>query len=84
LFAQVTTVALVVTGTMSSGHHGRPYRQGCVGHHGGHGVTEGALLLFNNSFRTAKETQHFTITKISLLTLFKEIIPVYTENHTKL
>jgi hypothetical protein len=29
------------------------------------------------------KTQHFTITKISLLTLFKEIITVYSENHTK-
>jgi hypothetical protein len=45
-------------------------------------ITVGALLLFNNSVRTAKKTQHFTITKISLLTLFKEIISVYTENHT--
>jgi hypothetical protein len=41
------------------------------------------LLLFNNSVRTAKKTEHFTITKISLLTLFKEIIAVYPENHTK-
>jgi hypothetical protein len=42
-----------------------------------------ALLLFNNSVRTAKKTQHFTIAKISLLMLFKEIIAVYAENHTK-
>jgi hypothetical protein len=27
--------------------------------------------------------QHFTITKISSLTLFKEIIAVYSDNHTK-
>jgi hypothetical protein len=27
--------------------------------------------------------QHFTITNINWLTLFKEIIAVYTENHTK-
>jgi hypothetical protein len=33
--------------------------------------------------RTSKETQHFTITKIKWLTLFKEIIAVYYENHTK-
>jgi hypothetical protein len=31
----------------------------------------------------AKKTQHFTITKINWLTLFKEIIAVYSENHTK-
>jgi hypothetical protein len=29
------------------------------------------------------KTPHFTITKINWLTLFKEIIAVYTENHTK-
>jgi hypothetical protein len=39
--------------------------------------------MFKNSVCTAKKTQHFTITKINWLTLFKEIIPVYTENHTK-
>jgi hypothetical protein len=43
----------------------------------------GTLLLFNNSVNTAKETLHFTITKISFLTLFKEITAVYPENHTK-
>lgn len=32
---------------------------------------------------TAKETQYFTITVISWLTLFKEIIIVYSEIHTK-
>jgi hypothetical protein len=32
---------------------------------------------------TSKKTQHFTITKINRLTLFKEIIAVYSENHTK-
>jgi uracil DNA glycosylase len=36
-----------------------------------------------NSVRTAKKSQHFTITKINWLTLFKEIIAVYSENHTK-
>jgi hypothetical protein len=36
-----------------------------------------------NSALTAKKTQHFTITKINWLTLFKEIIAVYSENHTK-
>jgi hypothetical protein len=40
-------------------------------------------LIFKNSVRTAKKTQLFTITKINWLTLFKEIIPVYSENHTK-
>jgi hypothetical protein len=36
-----------------------------------------------NSVRTAKKTPHFTITKINWLTLFKEVIAVYSENHTK-
>jgi hypothetical protein len=40
-------------------------------------------LIFNSLVRTAKKTQHFTITKINWLTLFKEIIAVYSENHTK-
>jgi hypothetical protein len=40
-------------------------------------------IIFKNSVRTAKKTQHFTITKIDWLMLFKEIIPVYTDNHTK-
>jgi hypothetical protein len=40
-------------------------------------------MLFKNSVRTAKKTQHFTITKINWLTLFKEIIAVYCENRTK-
>jgi hypothetical protein len=44
--------------------------------------TAGTQLLFNNSVRPAKKT-HFTIMKISLLTLFKEIIAVYSENHKK-
>lgn len=35
------------------------------------------LLLFNNSLRTTKETQHIIITKISLLTLFEVIIAIY-------
>jgi hypothetical protein len=41
-----------------------------------------AQIIFKNSVRTAKETLHFTITKINWLTLFKEIIGVYSENHT--
>jgi hypothetical protein len=40
-------------------------------------------MLFKNSVRTSKRTPHFTITKINWLTLFKEIIAVYIENHTK-
>jgi hypothetical protein len=39
--------------------------------------------IFKNSVRTAKKTQHFTITKINWLMLFKETVAVYTENHTK-
>jgi hypothetical protein len=40
-------------------------------------------MLFKNSVRTSKRTPHFTITKINWLTLFKEIIAVYSENHSK-
>jgi hypothetical protein len=40
-------------------------------------------MIFKNSARTAKKRQLFTITKINWLTLFKEIIAVYTENYTK-
>jgi hypothetical protein len=39
--------------------------------------------MFKHSVRTAKKTQHFTITKINWLTLFKEIIAVYSEHCTK-
>jgi hypothetical protein len=42
-----------------------------------------AKIIFNNLFRTTKETQHFTITKINLLKLFKKTIVVCIENHTK-
>jgi hypothetical protein len=38
-------------------------------------------MLFKNSVRTSKRTPHFTITNINWLTLFKEIIAVYSENH---
>jgi hypothetical protein len=38
-------------------------------------------IIFNNSVRTAKKTQHFTITKINWLMLSEEIIAV--EKHTK-
>jgi hypothetical protein len=40
-------------------------------------------MLFKNSVRTSKRTLHFTITKINWLTLFREMIAVYSENHTK-
>jgi hypothetical protein len=40
-------------------------------------------MLFKNSVRTSKRTPHFTITKIDWLALFKEIIAVYFEKHTK-
>jgi hypothetical protein len=33
--------------------------------------------------QSVPQRRHFTITKISLLILFKEIIAVYNENHTK-
>jgi hypothetical protein len=33
--------------------------------------------------RTAKKTPHFSVTKINWLTLFKEIISVYSENRSK-
>jgi hypothetical protein len=41
-------------------------------------------MLFKNPVRTSKRTPYFTITKINRLTLFKEIIAVYGENHTNL
>jgi hypothetical protein len=41
-------------------------------------------MIFKKSVRTAKKTQLFTITKINWLTLFKEIIAVYSENHAEL
>jgi hypothetical protein len=44
---------------------------------------EARLNIFKNSVRTAKKTPHFTITKINQLALFKEIIAVYTEHHTR-
>jgi hypothetical protein len=40
-------------------------------------------MVFKHSVRTAKKTQHFTITKINWLTLFKEITAVHCENHMK-
>jgi hypothetical protein len=40
-------------------------------------------MLFKNPVRTSKRTPHFTITEINWLTLFKEIIAVYSVYHTK-
>jgi hypothetical protein len=40
-------------------------------------------MLFKNPVRTSKKTLHFTITKINWVTLFKKIVTVYTQNHTK-
>jgi hypothetical protein len=40
-------------------------------------------IIFQHSVRTPKKTQPMTITKISWLMLFKEIIVVYSENHMK-
>jgi hypothetical protein len=40
-------------------------------------------MLFKNSYRTSKRTPHFTITTINWLTMFKEIIHVYSEIQTK-
>jgi hypothetical protein len=39
--------------------------------------------MFKNSVRTAKKTPHFTITRINRLTLFREIIGVYSENNAE-
>jgi hypothetical protein len=41
------------------------------------------FIIFKNSVRTSKRTPHFTITKINWLMLFKEIMHVYSKNHTK-
>jgi hypothetical protein len=40
-------------------------------------------MLFKDPVRTSKRAPHFTITKINWLTLFKEIIAVYSDNHAK-
>jgi hypothetical protein len=41
------------------------------------------LLLLIDLVRTAWKAWHFTIMKIILLTLFKEIIAIHTKNHSK-
>jgi hypothetical protein len=40
-------------------------------------------MLFKNLDRTSKRATDFTITEINWLTLFKEIIAVYSVSHTK-
>jgi hypothetical protein len=40
-------------------------------------------MLFKNPARTSKRTPHFTITKVNWLMLFKEIIAVYSDDHTE-
>jgi hypothetical protein len=44
--------------------------------------TELVYILFKNSVRASKRTPNFTIPKINWLMLFKEIIAVYSGNHT--
>jgi hypothetical protein len=39
--------------------------------------------MFKKSVRTSKRTPHFTITRMNWITLFREIIAVYSGNHTK-
>lgn len=43
-----------------------------------------AKIVFNDSVRTEKKTPHFTISKINLLIVFKELIAVYNKNHKKI
>jgi hypothetical protein len=43
---------------------------------------ERVIIIFKHLVPTSKKTQHF-ITEISWLMLFKEIITVYSEDHTK-
>jgi len=40
-------------------------------------------MLFKNSVRTSKRTPHFTITTINWLTLFKDVIALFSDNHAK-
>jgi hypothetical protein len=40
-------------------------------------------VRFNSSVHTSKRTPHFTITKISWLMLFEEVMTVYSEKHKK-
>jgi hypothetical protein len=45
--------------------------------------TKLVYILFKNLVRTSKRTPNFTITTISCLMLFKEMIAVYSKNHAK-
>jgi hypothetical protein len=38
-------------------------------------------IIYKISVRSSKKTQHFTITKINCLMLFKEMIVVYSVKH---
>jgi hypothetical protein len=40
-------------------------------------------IILKHSVRTSEKTQHDSITKTSLLMLFREINTVYTDNHKK-
>jgi hypothetical protein len=40
-------------------------------------------MLFKNSVHTSERTPHFTITKISWIMLFREIITIYNYKHIK-
>jgi hypothetical protein len=40
-------------------------------------------MLFINFFPTSKKTQRIFIAEINWLTMFKEMVAVYSENHTK-
>jgi hypothetical protein len=42
-----------------------------------------AYIIFKNSVRTSERTPHYNTTDINWLMLFKDIITVYNENHTK-
>jgi hypothetical protein len=42
-----------------------------------------ALIIFKNPVRTSKRTPQFAITEINCLVLFKDIITVYRDKHTK-
>jgi hypothetical protein len=49
----------------------------------GEGEMKSGARRVVDSVRTAKKTQLFTITMINWLTLFKEIIAIYPEEHMK-
>jgi hypothetical protein len=47
-------------------------------------IPKSVLIVFKNSVRTSKKTQHVSMTTINWVMLFGEIIAVHSENHTKL